>query len=390
MSRTDSQGTCRVCGSVDLVSLYESPGDCSFTSSQTSLPLKLSVAFCRSCAHAQTPPLPNITEYYDTAYNFRNRDAEEDDIYRVDEGEIVFRAAHQARVIEQKIDLSNVVRILDYGCGKASSLRKLTERHPSVIPYAFDVSESYVEAWDQFISKPNQATYAIPEKWIGQIDVVLSLFSLEHVEDPRGFVQTLKALLRTNGRVHLVVPHLYRNASDLLVADHINHFSASSMTRLFHDAGFKGIEIDTESHRAALVVSATLDSRAAITALPSDVNIADTAQKAEAIAANWSASATRISGFEAGKRRGKVAIYGSGVYGLFIATTLESLENVAYFLDMNPYRQGLILMNRPVIAPRAIEDDVETVLVGLNPVDAKQIIGQSPWLHAVSRNFVYL
>jgi hypothetical protein len=85
-----------------------------------------------------------------------------------------------------------------------------------------------------------------------------------------------------------------------------------------------------------------------------------------------------------------MAIYGSGVYGLFIAATLTSLDNIACFVDMNPFRQGLTLLNRPVIAPQDLEEDVETVFVGLNPQYARQIIEQTTSLHSVERNFVFL
>ena len=390
MSSDELEKSCRVCNSRELVSLFESTGDFSFTSSQSPVPLKVRVAFCRTCGHAQTPPIENIQEYYDTSYNFRNRNPEEDDIYIATSEHIVFRSEHQAAIVEKKIDLSQSLRVLDYGCAKASSLRQLAERHPTIVPYAFDVSEAYVPSWNQFVPTRNQSSYRIPESWYGQLDVVLSLFALEHTSDPRGFVRELRKLLRANGRVHLIVPNLYRNVSDLLVADHVNHFSLSSLRRLFHDAGFGDIQIDAVSHRAAFIVNATLVSEPDSFFEADPEEIAETESKAKTIAANWLSSAAKIRNSERSGRKRKAAIYGSGVYGLFIASTLSSLDDVVYFVDMNPYRQGLTLLDRPVIAPQALEDDVETVFVGLNPQDAKQIIEENASLHAVEREFVFL
>ena len=390
MSSNEVEKSCRVCTQSELIPIFESSGDFSFTSAQTPVPLKIRVAFCRSCGHAQTPPLDNIAEYYDTSYNFRNRNPEEDDIYIATNDHIIFRSDHQAAVIESKIDLSKPLRILDYGCAKASSLRKLSERHPNVIPYAFDVSEAYVPSWNHFIPKERQAPYQLPDGWNGHLDVVLSLFSLEHVDDPRGFVRVLRQLLRTNGRVHLIVPNLYQNVSDLLVADHVNHFSPSSLRRLFQDAGFSEIQIDTESHRAALIVSAVLGTGSSVAAPASPNDIAQTETSARTIAANWKSSAAKIRSFEHNGKRHKTAIYGSGVYGLFIASTLSSLDDVAYFVDMNPFRQGLTLLDRQVIAPQDLENDVDAVLVGLNPQYAREIIAQTSSLHTVERDFVFL
>lgn len=390
MSSSEVDKSCRVCAGNNLIPIFESSGDFSFTSAQTPVPLKIRVAFCRLCGHAQTPPLENITEYYDTSYNFRIRDPEEDDIYIATNDRIIFRSEHQARVIEAKIDFSKPLRVLDYGCAKASSLRKLSERHPNIIPYAFDVSEAYVPSWNHFIPKENQASYRLPDNWNGELDVVLSLFSLEHVDDPCGFVRVLRQLLRANGRVHLIVPNLYENVSDLLVADHINHFSISSIRRLFQGAGFCDIQIDTESHRAALIVSAMLGTDSGVPAMANATDIAQTEADARAIAANWQASAAKIRSFERNGKRRRTAIYGSGVYGLFIASTLRSLDDVAYFVDMNPFRQGLTLLHRQVIAPQDLENDVDAVFVGLNPQYAREIIEQTSSLHSVERDFVFL
>ncbi len=390
MSSKAVDDSCRVCGMNNLLPIFESSGDFSFTSAQTPIPLKIRVSFCRSCGHAQTPPLENITQYYDVSYNFRNRSPEEDDIYIAANDQIVFRSEHQAAIIEAKLDLSSPLRILDYGSAKASSLRKLSERHPSIIPYAFDVSEAYVPSWDQFVPRHCQATYRIPDTWNGHLDVVLSFFSLEHVDDPRGFVRVLRKLLRPNGRVHLIVPNLYQNVSDLLVADHVNHFSTSSLRRLFQEAGFTDIQIDTNSHRAALLVSARLDSHDGVSASTNPEEVEAIETDARTIAADWISSAARIRSQERSGKGRRMAIYGSGVYGLFIASTLTSLDDVACFVDMNPFRQGLTLLNRPVIAPQDLETDVETVLVGLNPQYARQIIEETSSLHTVERNFVFL
>lgn len=390
MNSTNVENACRVCSSTGLIGIFESPGSLSFTSAQVPLPLKIRVAYCRSCGHAQTPPLSDIDSYYDTSYNFRNRDPEEDDIYSVSGDQIAYRSTHQTEVVERKIDLTHDLRVLDYGCGKAASLRQLVDRHPNVLPFAFDVSEDYIASWNEFIPAENQSSYRIPDSWCGQIDVVLAFFALEHVKDPRDFIRTLRQVLRPDGRVHLVVPNLYRNASDLLVADHVNHFSPSSLHRLLHDAGFGNIEIDAESHRAAFVVNASGISELSPSPSTQTHQIAEAESHLRAIADGWSASALKILSFEKNAPKRKAAIYGSGVYGLFIASTLTSLDNLAYFLDMSPYRQGLTLFDRPVIDPREIEDDVEAVLVGLNPRDARQIIEQTPSLHTVRREFVYL
>ena len=50
---------------------------------------------------------------------------------------------------------------------------------------------------------------------------------------------------------------MYENYADMLVADHINHFSPASLYTLFHKLGFKKIEVDVKSHNAAIIVKAS-------------------------------------------------------------------------------------------------------------------------------------
>jgi hypothetical protein len=95
--------------------------------------------------------------------------------------------------------------------------------------------------------------------------------------------------------------------------------------------------------------------------------------RCEELARYWSDFAGRIRAFEedAGP---EVAIYGSGLYGLFIYGTLRHPERVRCFLDRNPYRQGIALFGRPVLPPEQLPVDV--VYVGLNPLHARAAIAQ--------------
>jgi SAM-dependent methyltransferase len=351
----------------------------------------LSVQGCPLCSHVQTPPLDAIEAYYDRNYNFQTAHIDEDDLYGVEHGRNLYRSEHQARVVERRFDLTQPLRVLDFGCGKAPTLRRLTERHPRIVPHVFDVSEAYMPFWDGFVPKAQQAAHRPPDAWLGQMDVVLSFFALEHVSRPRDFVRTLHRLLRPGGTLHLIVPNMHRNVGDFLVIDHVNHFSTPSMCRLLEDAGFADLQIDDEVHQAALTVRAVRRS-GDVVAPPAVARqeVEAAFGRALEIAAYWAAMVERVGAAEQRAADKKAAIYGSGVYGLFILSSLARPDRVAYFLDMNPYRQTLTLFGHPVIAPQAIEDDVDVVYVGLNPRSAPAIIDNVPSLHAVRRQFVFL
>ena len=88
------------------------------------------------------------------------------------------------------------------------------------------------------------------------MDAVLSFFALEHVTDPRAFVCAVHGLLKEGGAFYFLVPNIFANTADLVVADHVNHFSVQSLQRLLVDAGFTVREISGEAHNSAWVVVA--------------------------------------------------------------------------------------------------------------------------------------
>jgi SAM-dependent methyltransferase len=383
---------CCVCGSSDLEALFKARG-IGFTLAQRPNDLTTtSAALCRECSHVQTPPLEDIAGYYDTGYQFQLSTAEEDDIYQVlPDGTRVFRSEHQAASVAALHSLTPGLKVLDYGCGKARTLALLAAAHPGIAPFTFDVSDIYTPLWDAFVPKANQAAYTAPEAWRGAMDLVLSFFALEHTADPRGFVRDLAQVVRPGGKVHVVIPNMYRNISDLVVIDHTQHFSPISLRLLFETAGYAEVAIDDQTHRAAFIVTATRpEAPVADRAISAEGDLEAALKAAREVARTWAEIATRIETFEADRPKARAVIYGSGVYGMFVASTLRERGRVRAFLDMNPFRQGRELMGLPIIAPDDIGDDVDTVYVGLNPKDAPGIIQGVAPLHRRPRDFFFL
>ena len=83
-------------------------------------------------------------------------------------------------------------------------------------------------------------------------------------------------------------------------------------------------------------------------------------------------------------------IYGSGVYGMFIASTLKDPSRVMAFLDANPFRQGRELMGIPILPPDQVPASADAVYVGLNPQDARAIVSGVAALQDRPRSFLYL
>ena len=65
------------------------------------------------------------------------------------------------------------------------------------------------------------------------------MFSLEHVTDPLAILRHVSSLLKECGIFYIVVPNMYsENESDVLVVDHLHHYSPVSMRKMLEFCGF--------------------------------------------------------------------------------------------------------------------------------------------------------
>jgi SAM-dependent methyltransferase len=380
---------CNICSEQISQPLFASPGK-SITSLCEILPGKTEVHYCPACGHLQTLTIENIDDYYDTGYKILIDSEEEDQLYKVSGDKKIFRFDHQVNTLLEKMKIPEGSSILDFGCAKATTLKKLIAKRDDLDAYVFDVSEMYVPFWDRFIQKQNQATYKTPESWSGKFDFITSYFVMEHVAQPRQMVEHIHSLLRPGGAFYFIVPNVSTNIADFVVADHVNHFSRCSLQKLFSEALFSEVTIDDQSHDGAFIVTAKKAAAGtAITCMFSELSAYG--EKAASMAAFWNTISQKIISFEKDHAGfATAAIYGSGFYGTYISTCLRDFNKVKYFVDNNPYRQGKEFLGRPVISPAQAGADVEIVYVGLNPNFARHTIEAIPEWESRTYKYCFL
>jgi SAM-dependent methyltransferase len=339
--------TCQICKNV-ITPLFRPPGATSITSTAKIIDSSIVVSVCNNCAHVQTENNIKVGQYYKDEYRFQTSSVEEDDLYEICGETRIYRSDQQARVVLSKINLDSAMKVLDYGCGKAPTLRKVTNRRPDLTPFVFDVSATYQALWDDFVSRKNQACFTIPPSWKEQMNVVLSFFALEHVESPNEFVANIAELLCEGGTLLVIIPDMRRNISDMLVADHLNHFSPSSLRLLLASNGFTSIDIDANSYRGAFVVTAIRSSSTAPEPVDAKEDVAAFVAGHQRTAQYWRDVSDRIRTAERQHPRQPSMIYGSGIYGIFIASVLQEKDNFRGFFDQNPFRQKLKVLDRPI------------------------------------------
>jgi 2-polyprenyl-3-methyl-5-hydroxy-6-metoxy-1,4-benzoquinol methylase len=355
--------------------LHVSQGDLSITSMVSFQPGKTEVYFSDTIGHIVTKPPMNIQSYYDTEYTFSIDSEDDDQLYVFADGKQVYRLEHQAQTLFKKLPLQSGSKVLDYGCAKGGVMKKLANSRNDVTPYLFDVSEMYVPFWEKF-AKPNQwSSYTIKPEWKNYFDAVTSFFVLEHVENPIHEVLQMREALKDDGILYFIVPNVYKNKIDFIISDHLSHFSRNSLTYLLVQTGFELLSIDEDSHNAAFIVMAKKTSKQLNFSLDQTL-LANNKEAAKSMAKFWQELQAKINDFEATVTDKEVAIYGGGVYGNFIASSLKNVEKVSFFVDQNKFLQGKTILGKPIIAPNELPEHIKTIYIGLNPVGAKNNIAK--------------
>jgi len=377
---------CNVCNGILNNKIYDNLGSTSITSVCTTAECPTEVYYCNDCGHVQTLEMPDEFLYYDETYNFLTESEDEDQIYVIENDDAVYRTQHQVTTLLSKLDLSDNICILDYGCAKSSTMRELTRRDASITPYLFDISERYTSYWKDFIEEGNYATYEVPETWSNKFHVVTSFFSLEHISKLNETLQNIRRVLVEDGLLYAIIPNTQTNPADLIVVDHPNHFTRASLERLFFNNGLSVQEIDDTSHRGAYVVVV----KKTTSVKTSEKLSVGLEKEIKCIADFWKSAATRVKEFEKAVTGKSSAIYGAGFYGTFLASNLKSIESVKFFVDQNPFLQGTTLLDRPIISPADLSNDINIMYVALNPKHSEKIIKDIKCFSYKSLSYFYI
>jgi SAM-dependent methyltransferase len=338
---------------------------------------------CRVCGHLFGEEMAGTREYYASDYKILLDHDDEDQIYEIRNGQIVYRTEHQLAVLTRKLPLAPGTRLLDYGCAKASMPKRMLAQQPELQVHLFDVSSMYREHWRRFLTDERCAVDTTPDSWQGSFDVVTSFFALEHIPEPQPTVYKIRSLLREDGCFYGIVPDTVGNYSDFVVVDHVNHFTPSSLFLMLRKAGFRSINIAHDVHRGAFVFTARPTGEESP---PPPVDL----HAARGVATFWKNIGRRIHEAESRYAGAPAAIYGSGFYGTYIATLLKKQNALQCFLDASPYQQGKRLMERQILPPAQLPLEVKVLYIGLNPSIARATVAAMGWIKPRNLDIVYL
>lgn len=274
--------------------------------------------------------------------------------------------------------------ILEIGCGKGDFLALLCEMGQNR-GIGFDpafVPERAPEV------KRGQVTYVADfySEHYGDIeaDFYICKMTLEHIQSVGEFVRMVRRSVgeRHDTVVFFQIPETTRILQKLAFWDiyyeHCSYFTPGSLGRLFRRSGFQVLDLWTDFDDQYLMIEALPWIGGAQMPLLSQENDLDTlipltayfSQSVPQVLQNWR---NRLREYRQNHQR--VVLWGGGSKAVAFLTTLGLEDEIAYVVDVNPYKKNTFIAGSGhwITTPEHLLVEPPDVVIVMNPVYASEI-----------------
>lgn len=213
-------------------------------------------------------------------------------------------------------------------------------------------------------------------------DLVCCRHVLEHVPDPKAFLEAIKAAIgaRAETVVYFEVPNgafIWRDLSVWdLIYEHVSYFNGNSLTRLFRGSGFQVMDVTEDYGGQFLGLEAKLgDSTPEALTEPVTANSGDLAAFADAYKCKLAVWRRTLDGIASARRR--AVAWGAGSKATSFLNALDPAAGglVSSVIDINPQKQGRFVTGtgHPILAPESLADELADDVIVMNPLYRDEI-----------------
>ena len=275
--------------------------------------------------------------------------------------------------------------VLEVGCGQGVFLQRLCRVAEPPVGLALGFDPAWrggsvpppLRLYDRFFDAAAAAELGVP------IHAVISRHVIEHVEDPVGFLQAIRAALPAGMVVKLFLETpcvewiLRRVVLQDFFYEHCSYFTTETLSFALRRAGFANVTVRHVFEGQYLWAAATSTDHpepAPPRPLARDlVTLAERfASASQELRHRWHRELT------ARRRDGEIALWGAGAKGVTFAATVDPTgELVTCLIDLNPKKQDSFapVTACPIVAPAAAAARGVRTVVVMNP-NYKAEIGQ--------------
>ena len=256
-------------------------------------------------------------------------------------------------------------KLIDIGCGNGSQLKRLSAVMPRWRLYGSELSDSVgasLRKIPNFVELYTRPTRDIVERF----DVVTMFHALEHMPDPLAALRDAAGLLNKGGRLFVEIPNAAVSPFDLLVADHLLHFSPAHLAYLASRTGLLVSILRDDLVPKEITLLADIGGELQARPAP--------AATMEIVRSNvaWLA-ATLAEARRAAERARTFGLFGTAISGMWLFGALR--DKVSFFVDEDMSRVGNSYDGIPILSP-AQAPAGSTVFVPLLPEIARRVAGR--------------
>lgn len=356
---------CRVCGSEALDVIADYTALPRVTSDCKPWPAGGTMTACLNCGAVQkrldAAWLNEIKRIYG-GYQIYNLSGGSEQVIFDTSGSAVPRSRALVDFVVTEAKPASSGALIDIGCGNGAALANFSRALPAWSMHGTELSDA---ALDALRTLPNFGGFykEAPRDLNGSFDIVTIIHALEHMPDPYRTLVDSAALLKPGGTIFVEIPNVETSIFDLIIADHLMHFSPAHLGYLARRAGLK-VDVLRDD---LLPKEITMLAGNGIGTLP----LPD-AERGSALVRRHVAWLRRVldDARAAMENTSSFGIFGTSISGMWLYGALRA--QVAFFVDEDRTRVGNTFDGKPVIAPQDAPAG-STIFLPLNPDSAANV-----------------
>lgn len=345
------------------------------TSDSKSWPSGGQLTCCRHCGAVQKLPSiawqSEIHNIYDAFELYHQADGAEQPIFDSSGGTSAPRSVKIVDHIQAALKLGGAGSLLDFGCGNGAALASFARRKPQWDLFGAELNDRALPRLQQIPNFVELYTCA-PDEIARTFDLVTLIHALEHVVDPIATLANLRSRVGPRGHIVVEVPDCVTTPYDLLVADHLMHFSLRSLETAGEKAGFETVSLSNSvlTKELTWIGRGGEDGPASIGNVATDE--AEPSLERVRVQVNWLLEQIDAAGAIA-QTSETFGIFGTSISATWLQGALGDMAE--FFVDEDPARVNRQHMGRPIFAPDAVPEGAD-VYVPLIPSVARSITGR--------------
>lgn len=276
--------------------------------------------------------------------------------------------------------------VLEIGCGKASFLVDMLE-----LGVGGAVGIDPAIAQERITSPAAERLTLIADYYSERHadltgDAVICRHTLEHIQPTGDFMRLVRRSLdgRPGTAVLFELPDVLRVLREVAFWDiyyeHCSYFTPGSLARQYRMAGFDVLDLALDYEDQYILIEGRPSAGEPGNALPLEESPAALADDVRAFRTRFAALSRgwreRLDQARADGR--KTVIWGAGSKGVSFFTTLGIEDEIAYAVDINPFKHGMYMAGtgQEIVAPEFLREYQPDLVIAMNPVYLEEIGAQ--------------